>query len=248
MTHQQLSLIEADAPPRGRSRKAGRGVTDDHGNLRSAEVEIAPPFRRLMGKRVTRSSAVDGAAAMLGRLEPGIELTGLTNGQFSLVDLIEHCLNEVGPADVSIATWTMGIYDAAKAYDFVNNVLIRRIRFLVDASMFTRRPELSVVLVDAFGEGAFRAVASHAKFATVRGAEMAVCIRSSMNLNENNRLESFDVSVDDGLTRFFEDQVDVAFDAVDCKSRSQSRAVFAGLLGEKPATAGKIKNPFLGAD
>ena len=163
---------------------------------------------------------------------------GITNGQFSLVDILHHVLTVTGPASVVVATWTMGVYDAEKAYAFVNNKLIRRIRFILDPSMFVRRPELASVLVKGFGVEAFRAVNSHAKFATVRGERLAVAIRSSMNLNENRRLESFDISASDEMTRFYETLADEIWRRIDADNRSQAESIFESLL-----TVESVKNP-----
>lgn len=213
------------------------------GSLKASEVEPVA-FRRKGARRVFRKDGFLGAAELIGAIAPGIEISGITNGQFSLVDVLRHVLTQTGPADVVLATWTMGVYDAEKAYAFVNDRLIRRIRFILDPSMFLRRPELASVLVKGFGVEAFRAVNSHAKFCTVRGAEMAVCIRSSMNLNENNRLESFDISVDDEMTAFFEGVADEIWRKVDAESRSQSRSIFEGLLQVESVKNPKRSNPF----
>ncbi|MFQ5535466.1 MAG: hypothetical protein ACE5EM_11665 [Sphingomonadales bacterium] len=201
-------------------------------------------FRRKSAKRVFRKSGTAGAAAMIGRLEGGDEICGLTNGQFSLVDIVEHVLAETGPADVAIATWTMGIYDAERAYGFVRNNNIRRMRFVVDPSMFSRRPELASIIVRAFGVEAFRGVNSHAKFATVRSDRLAVCIRSSMNLNENRRIESFDLSCCNQTTQFFEEQVDLIWRKVPAENRSQEAGLFTRLFNTDPAPDPE-KNVFL---
>lgn len=214
------------------------------GSLLAVEVQPAV-FRRKGSRRVFRKDGFQDAAALIGSIAPGDEISGITNGQFSLVDILRHVLTQTGPADVVLATWTMGVYDAEKAYAFVNDGLIRSIRFIVDPSMFLRRAELASVLVKGFGVEAFRAVNSHAKFCTVRGAELAVCIRSSMNLNENNRLESFDISADDAMTRFFEGVADEIWRKVDAKSRSQSRAIFEDLLHVESVKNPKRANPFL---
>lgn len=213
----------------------------------SSIVEARAMLRKPGRRRVFRKSAVEGAAALIGPLAPGVEICGLTNGQFSLVDMIEHVLTETGPADVTVATWTMGIYDTERGFDFVENGLIRRIRFLIDPSMFSRRPDLAAVLVKGFGADSFRPVNVHAKFATVRGDALAVAIRSSMNLNPNNRIESFDISVDDDVCRFFETAVDDIFARVDAENRSQAHAVFRDLLDVETATSNRRPNPFIAA-
>jgi hypothetical protein len=212
--------------------------------LPASEIE-AVSFRRKGARQVFRESGVDSAADIIGPIAPGDDIAGIKNGQFSLIDIIEHFLSQTGPADVAIATWTMGIYDAEQAYRFVSDKRIRSIRFVVDPSMFTRRPELAAVLVKAFGPDAFRAVNSHAKFATVRGDRLAVAVRSSMNLNRNERLESFDITACPKMTAFFEKLVDQIWAKVDQDNRSQSRAIFEKLLDEAtPVKNPRRRNPF----
>jgi hypothetical protein len=214
--------------------------------LAAGDVEPVT-FRRMGSRRVFRESGTQTAAEIIGPLKPGDDICGITNGQFSLVDVIEHLLSLTGPADVAIATWTMGIYDAEQAYKVVSDKRIRSMRFIVDPSMFSRRKELTSVLVRGFGPDAFRAVNSHAKFATLRGDKLALAVRSSMNLNRNERVESFDVTACDKMTAFYEKLVDRIWQTVDSKNRSQSRAIFDKLLDEvTPVKCPRRRNPFLG--
>lgn len=204
-------------------------------------------FRRKNTRKVFRKDGFADAAAMIGKISPGDEVSGITNGQFSLVDILHHVLTLTGPADVVLATWTMGVYDAEKAYSFVGNRLIRSIRFIVDPSMFCRRPELASVLVKGFGVESFRAVNSHAKFMTVRGGRLALCVRTSMNLNENKRLESFDISACEEMTAFYENVAEEIWAKVNEGSRSQSRSVFEDLLHVESVKNPRRINPFLAA-
>ena len=200
-------------------------------------LDIPQPMRRKPVRRRFVASAVDQAAAMLGVIEPGDEITGITNGQFSLVDIIEHILNQTGPASVIVSTWTMGIYDQQRAAAFCANGQIRDIRWLVDPSMFGRRPELAATLIRAFGAEPFRAVNTHAKFAVIRGASLQVCIRSSMNLNPNKRLENFDISADPAMCEWFDGIAAAAFDAVPQGNQSQAYDVFSDILSKHETSA-----------
>lgn len=191
-----------------------------------------------------RKDGFADAASLIGAIADGDEISGITNGQFSLVDIVQHVLTQTGPADVVIATWTMGIYDAEKAYAFVNDRKINRIRFILDPSMFSRKPEIASVLVKGFGPEAFRAVNSHAKFCAVRGEHLAVCVRSSMNLNANNRLESFDLSASDELTRFYESLADEVWRKIDVKNKSQAQSIFEDLLLVDSVKSPRRPNPF----
>lgn len=205
-----------------------------------------PPyvFRSHGSRRVFRKDGFTEAAAIIGPIHDGDEICGFVNGQFSLVDILEHVLTQTGPADITLAAWTMGIFDAEKAYSFVRNKLIRRVRFIVDPSMFSRRPEFATILVRGFGPNAFRAVNNHAKFCTVRSDRLAVCVRSSMNMNSNKRLETFDLSASGELTAFFEGVVDDIWRLISEQNKSQAESIFDELLNAKPIANPKRANPF----
>lgn len=198
-------------------------------------TRLEPVTTRVVEPGVRRRAVASGAATaseVIGPIERGDEICGLTMGQFSLIDILEHVLDCVGPAEVAISTWTMGIYDEERAARFFANGLIRRIRWLVDPSIFGRRPDLAGALVQRYGAESFRAVNTRAKFATAVGGGRSVAIRSSMNLNPNRRLEHFDISESPELCAFFNGFVDRAFAEVPAGQRSQSRAWFSGLLGD----------------
>ena len=201
-------------------------------DARAEELEKLPVVRRRPGSHRVTASAIGNASEVIGRIEKGVEITGLTNGQFSLIDTLEHVLNEIGPADVLVSTWTMGIYDGARAEEFCQNGAIRRIRWLVDPSMFGRRPEIAGRLIQAFGADSFRAVNNHAKFATLCNENFQVCIRSSMNLNPNRRLENFDITEGPELPAFFNAVADDIFRRFPAGAggHTQSRKFFKDIL------------------
>ena len=177
-------------------------------------------------------SAVGKASEVIGPIEKGVEITGITNGQFSLIDILAHVLAEIGPADVLISTWTMGIYDVDEAETFCKNGAIRSIRWIVDPSMFGRRPEIAGKLVQAFGEESFRAVNNHAKFATLVGDRYSVSVRSSMNLNPNKRLENFDITESPKLAEFYNTLAEDIFQRFPAgkAGNTQSRTFFREIL------------------
>jgi hypothetical protein len=209
--------------------------------LPSSAVE-ALVFRRKGLRRSLRKDGHAGVEKMIGSLADGDEISGVTNGQFHLIDILQYVIKQTGPADIVIATWTMGMYDAEESYRFVTDKLVRSIRWIVDPFFFARHPELSSVLVKAFGVEAFRAVNSHAKFFTARSDRLAVTCRSSMNLNRNDRLESYDISADSALTAFFEKLTDDIF--AKCDARNVRRNSFQDLLSESSVKNPKRANPF----
>ena len=152
-------------------------------------------FRRGLAARIVqREIAARSAAGAIGPIVPGAEVFGLSKGQFSLIDVIGHCLSASGPADVTLSTWTAAGADLGFAYELMRNGAIRRLRFIVDFSFPTRQPEYCAALREKFGDSCIRVVKTLAKFVLIRNETWNLVIRSSMNLNENRRMESFEIS------------------------------------------------------
>lgn len=84
---------------------------------------------------------------------------------------------------------------------------------IVDFSFPTRQPEYCAALRERFGDACLRVTKTHAKFVLIRNADWSIVIRSSMNLNENRRLESFEVSDCPAMADFLEQVIDELFAA-----------------------------------
>lgn len=169
-------------------------------------LRYAPQNVRVVAHRTA------SAAAVIGRLEPGVHVTGVTAGQFSSIDAMEHLVDELGPADVRISTWTTGIYDVHRTRQIQLGGRVRDIRVLLDRGTFEKSPKFAGPLIEVLGADAFRCLSVHAKVIVVSGERGRAVMRSSMNLNKNLRTEQFDIGVDDGLADFFEDWFDALWD------------------------------------
>lgn len=143
------------------------------------------------------------AAALIGPLEPGLHITGLTAGQFSAIDAMEHMVSELGLADVRISTWTTGIYDVERTRQIQMGGRIKNIRILLDRGTFEKSPKFAGPLIEKLGVEAFRCLSVHAKVVIVSGEHGQAVMRSSMNLNKNLRTEQFDIDVDNKVTAFY---------------------------------------------
>ena len=167
--------------------------------------------RSTVKRDVRRAIAATSAADAIGEITPGCEIFGLSKGQFSLVDIMRHCLAASGPADVLVSTWTAANADLGFAYELLRNGSIRSMRFVVDFSFPTRQPEYAAALRERFGDDALRVTKTHAKFVVIRNESWSLVIRSSMNLNENRRLESFEISDCAAMAEWCESVVDELF-------------------------------------
>lgn len=152
------------------------------------------------------------AAEVIGPLTPGVRVTGLTAGQFSAIDAMEHMVDELGPAEVRISTWTTGLYDMQRAKEIRVAGRITDVRVLLDRGTFEKSPKFAGPLIEALGVDAFRCLSVHAKVVIVSGARGAAVMRSSMNLNKNLRTEQFDIDVDETIAAFYRDWFDALWD------------------------------------
>ena len=175
-------------------------------NLKNLKQNVI--FKRSNVERKTkRCFNKETASRSIGELKKGCEIFGFTKGQFSKIDIIEHCLEYTGPADVFICTWSASSGDIRRASSFLRSSKIKSLKFLVDFSFKSRKPAFLKELVETFGIDAVRMSVIHAKCVLIRNKEWNLVIRTSMNLNYNPRFENFEISEDNKFANFIENIV-----------------------------------------
>jgi hypothetical protein len=172
--------------------------------IRQTVIKRPIPKREIMDLRRIQSAT----EAVAGLERDGMELFGLTKGQFSLTDMIEAILQKTGPADLSISTWTAANGDVTRMLELLNSGAIRSCRWLVDLTFMRRCPQLTAEIRAKFGADAIRVTKTHAKFCTITNDDWQIALRSSMNLNQNPRMESFQVGHDPVLCQFLSEVLD----------------------------------------
>lgn len=170
-------------------------------------MQIARKVRRSVLRTINAATAADA----VGPITHGMEVYGLSKGQFSLVELIAHVLEATGPADLVVSTWTAAGADLAHTQTLLQSGMVREARWLVDFSFPSRQPGYCAQLRERFGDDAIRCTANHAKFVTVTNDAWHIVIRTSMNLNLNRRLESYEISDDTALSDWLLTVVSDAF-------------------------------------
>ena len=151
------------------------------------------------GRREAVTVPAASAVVVAQRLRPGGRLSGMTKGQFSLLDLMRALLAVTGPADVVISTWSSGIRDTEIAGWLLESGQIRSMQWLVDRSFASRQPEYAAAMDRRFGAGSIATAEVHAKILLLSAGDWRVVVRSSMNLNRNPRFEQFDIDDDAAL-------------------------------------------------
>ena len=143
------------------------------------------------------------ATQAIGKLEHNTDTFILTYGQFSLIDALLVILDQTGPAHVAISTWTAAHAHLERSAELMATAEILSFRMIVDRSFQSRQPMYYQQMIELFGKDAIRAISTHAKFITVRNDEWNIVMRTSMNLNENPRLENLEVSDNKEFCDFF---------------------------------------------
>ena len=141
------------------------------------------------------------------KFEKGCRLIGLTDGNFSLIDLIHSILKKTGRARVIVGTWSAGIKDAHQVKWMVDTNLISDFKILTDHSYKTRQQKYAASIEDLFGAQNIRTSEMHAKFVLIQNENFKVAIRSSMNLNANKTCELFEIDENQEIFNFLMDFV-----------------------------------------
>lgn len=163
------------------------------------------------GRRRVRTFKVGSARDTLGELTPGIELYCLTMGQFSLIDLLLAIMEQTGPAEVDCATWIAAQADLDVVEELLGRAEITRFRLLVDRSFVRMKPARCRRIEEMFGPGTIRSAGNHSKFLRISNDSWSIAVRTSMNLNQNPRIESFELSDCPTLSGFLRSVMDEIF-------------------------------------
>lgn len=139
----------------------------------------------------------------------------LTFGQFSLIDALAVILDQTGPAHVSISTWTAADAHLERSKELLSSLDVLSFRMIVDRSFESRQPGYYYHMIKLFGENSIRAIRTHAKFMIVRNDKYDIVVRTSMNLNENPRLENIEISENKLFANFLQEIVDSVFSEVE---------------------------------
>lgn len=177
----------------------------------------------------------ESASRCIGNIDKGCDIFGLTKGDFSMVDILRHIAKEIGPCRVDIGTWTAARSDIKQAENMIHDKNITEMRWLVDRSFPQRQGKYFASLLEKFGRDSVRLARFHAKFILLENEGFSVAVRTSMNLNENKRIEFYEISEGSPISGYLRDVVDYHFALPSEDSFSAFKDFKLG--GESPNTA-----------
>lgn len=153
----------------------------------------------------------ESAARCIGPITKGCDVFGLTKGDFSMIDILRHVAKEIGPCHVDVGTWTAAAAEIKQAFDMLTDGNILTARFLVDRSFPQRQPKYYDALRLRFGVDCIRMARFHAKFLLLENDRFSVAVRTSMNLNLNERIEFYELSEGSPISGYLKQVTDHHF-------------------------------------
>ena len=112
-----------------------------------------------------------------------------------MIDAVLHVLDQVGPAALSLWTWTVAEYEVQCLNRLRDDLRVTGGRLVIDASARAKNAGIIAQWKASFGVGSVRYVTNHAKIARIESASgLKLLLRGSMNLNFNPRFEQFDIT------------------------------------------------------
>lgn len=178
-------------------------------------------IRTSLRKTRTRLSKVASAKDTIDGFDHDTAITGLTHGQFSLLDLMQAILDYTGPADLDIATFSVGLADIDTAKRLHDEHRFRNPRVILDSGTAKRGSASHVDIADVFGPERVRITKNHAKISLIGNDDWRVVLTSSMNFNFNPRIEQFDLAHAPDRYDYFRAWIDAVFDELPPADPSQ---------------------------
>ena len=174
-----------------------------------------PPKSAVSVRRERAAESFKTASECIGTIKKGSGLFALTRGQFSMIDAVLACLDQTGPAAVSLWTWTVAEYEVQVLERMRRDERLLSGRLVIDAGARSKNAAIIAQWKASFGGESVRYVVNHAKVATIENAEWKILLRGSMNLNFNPRFEQFDLTeggADFDLIREVENELPILAD------------------------------------
>jgi len=140
------------------------------------------------------------AKGTIGKIEKGINIHAVSEGEWSLHDTISHVIDEIGPCDLWVATWSISEDAVRQLVRMRMDGRVRKFLMLADWRVRQRRPEAAGLVKS--NSDKVRVGNCHAKAAVCANEKFNVSIVTSANLTNNPRTEVYVVTEDEKIAAF----------------------------------------------
>ena len=163
-------------------------------------------------RMIVHNQSMQNARRAIGFIYPAMEMYGILAGQFHFINILEHIVGQIKePLSLAVASWTIAKFEASRLAMIGRLDHVDQLRIIVDTSMLNLVPKSFSVLRNLIDDDSIRFLRCHCKFAVISSETWNIAIRTSMNLNQNKRLENFEISDCDILASYMRQIVDDIF-------------------------------------
>lgn len=156
--------------------------------------------KAVLGKRY------DKCRQVIGKISMGDCIHYVSMGEWSLHDLVFHLLSITGPAEITMATWSVSEDAVRLMLKNIEHGLIKKLSLLLDWRVKVRRPEVLSLVKSNITE--IRESSCHAKLAVIENDGWQICIVGSANLTNNPRIEAGVIHADKNAADFHKKWMD----------------------------------------
>ena len=142
----------------------------------------------------------DKLKILLQAIQPGKQVHYVSDGDWSMHDLVMELLKKYKPADLFMTTYALREFSVRQLILAQERKELISVNMLVDHRAKVRTPD--VFNLASMNVNRIFLTAIHAKVAVIRSPQGFVSIVGSANWTQNPRIESGVVSLDEGVANF----------------------------------------------
>jgi hypothetical protein len=150
-----------------------------------------------LNQRLSMSNKIHDVLALV---EPGCCVHWVSEGEWSVHDLLLGLLQMAGPSDVFISSYAFSEYPARLLADLKERKIITQLFCLID-SRIDKRSASALTLVRNCADN-LKLVHTHAKVTVIENEQSVYCIVGSANYTSNKRYEAGVIIADEAVAAF----------------------------------------------
>ena len=162
--------------------------------IKSSMVKNKTKSKVKLGKSAATVSAV------IGRVKMGETVHYVSNGEWSMHDLLFHLISITGPARVTLCSWSISEKAVRRIIEAFNDNVLIDLRCVFDWRVKVRRPEVLSMVQKNIRNIAL--TACHAKVTVIENDDWSIAIIGSANYTNNPRIESGVIACDKAVAGF----------------------------------------------
>ena len=137
---------------------------------------------------IRTSKAQQTASEVVGKVEMGKTIHFVSACEWSCIDMLNIILDQIGPAEITIATWSVSEDSARSLIKSVETGRITKLSTIFDWRIKVRRPE--VFELAKFNICNIKLSTCHAKTTVIQNDKYQIVLLGSANYTANPRIET----------------------------------------------------------